>query len=156
MNLRRLSLSSAHWGYNLLRTTLSPVGFGVRVMLVKDESVLLVYHSYLPLWHFPGGAVKQEETLLEAAKREMYEEVGAVAVGELQLLGIYLGENWGRGDHTVVFLCDDFILQPATDRWEIVGKAFFALDNLPPNTSRGYRNVVAQYRNHQQIIVGRW
>ena len=156
MITQRTVLGVAHFGYDMLRAVLSPVGIGVRTMLVRDDSVLLVYHSYLSRWHFPGGGVKRGETLLAAAQREAYEETGAVNLGDLRLLGIYTGDTRGRSDHTAVFVCDTFDLQPATDRWEIVGKAFFALDQLPPDTQRGYRQVVAQYRSGGGLVVGKW
>lgn len=153
---QRLALRIAHLGYDALRAAVWPIGLGVRVMLVKDDSVLLVYHSYLPGWHFPGGGMKRNETLLEAAQREAYEETGAVITGNMHLLGIYTGSGRGRNDHTAVFWSDEFVLQPPTDRWEIVGCAFFSLDNLPPGTQRGYRNVVAQVRQGGGLVVGNW
>jgi len=153
---QRLPLRLAHLGYDVLRAAVWPIGIGVRVMLVRQNSVLLVYHSYLSGWHFPGGGIKRGETLLEAARREAYEETGAVVAGDLQLLGIYTGSGRGRNDHTAVFLCDEFIMQPPTDRWEIVGCAFFSLDNLPPGTQRGYRQVVAQVRQGSGLVVGNW
>ncbi len=116
------------------------------MMLVKDNSVLLVYHSYIDNWHFPGGGMKRGETVLEAACREAYEEAGAVVTGEPRLLGLYTGSTRGRSDNTAVFVCEDFTLQTPTDRWEIIGRAFFGLDNLPANITRGYRQVVTQYR----------
>ena len=152
----RLPLAVAHLGYDVLRATLWPVVIGARMMLVKDNSVLLVHHSYLPGWHFPGGGMKRGETLLETARREAYEEAGAVVTGKLRLLGFYTGSSHGHDDHTAVFVCEDFVLQPPTDRWEIIGRAFWSLDNLPPTTTRGYRHVVAQYRQGGGLVVGRW
>ena len=156
MKASRAVLGVAHFGYDILRAALSPVGVGVRVMLVREGAVLLVYHSYLSGWHFPGGGVKRGETLLAAARREAYEETGAVLTGELRLLGIYLGNTRRRSDHTAVFACEDFSWRPPTDRWEITGKAFLALDQLPPGIERGYRHVVAQYRRGDGLIVGAW
>ena len=153
---QRLALRLAHLGYDVLRATLWPIGVGARLMLVKDNSVLLVHHSYIPGWHFPGGGMKRGETLLETARREAYEEAGAITTGDLQLLGFYTGSGRGRDDHTAVFLCHEFTMQPPTDRWEIIGRAFFSLDNLPPTTQRGYRQVVAQYRKGEGLIVGKW
>jgi ADP-ribose pyrophosphatase YjhB (NUDIX family) len=153
---QRLALRLAHLGYDIFRAAVRPISLGARVMLIKDDSVLLVYHSYLPNWHMPGGGLKRGETLLEAARREAYEEAGAVVCGDLRLLGFYTGFSRGHDDHTAVFACEDFALQAPTDRWEIVGRAFFRLDNLPSNTQRGYRQVVAQYQQGGSLIVGKW
>jgi 8-oxo-dGTP pyrophosphatase MutT (NUDIX family) len=152
----RLALAMAHLGYDALRATVWPIGVGARVMLVKDNSVLLVYHSYLDNWHFPGGGMKRGETLLDAARREAYEEAGVVITGEMRLLGLFAGFTRGRSDHTAVFAAEEFALQKPTDRWEIVGRAFFALDALPPNLTRGYRKMIAHYRQGAPPVVGKW
>ncbi|MFN8469280.1 MAG: NUDIX domain-containing protein [Caldilineaceae bacterium] len=152
----RLPLAVAHLGYDVLRAAIWPVAIGARMMLVKDNSVLLVYHSYIDNWHFPGGGMKRGETALEAACREAYEEAGVLVTGEPRLLGLYTGSTRGRSDNTAVFACEDFALQAPTDRWEIVGRAFFGLDSLPANITRGYRQVVAQYRQGGPPVVGNW
>jgi 8-oxo-dGTP pyrophosphatase MutT (NUDIX family) len=153
---QRLALQFAHFGYDIFRAVVWPIGVGARIMLVRDNSVLLVYHSYLSGWHMPGGGMKRGETLLETARREAYEETGAVITGDLRLLGFYTGSSRGHDDHTAVFVCEEFTLGPPTDRWEIIGRAFFSLDNLPPKTQRGYRQVVAQYRQGGGLVVGKW
>ncbi len=152
----RPALRLAHLGYDLLRAAVWPIGVGARLLLIQDNRVLLVYHSYLNNWHLPGGGMKRRETLADAARREAYEEAGAVVLGELRLLGLYTGATRGRTDHTAVFVCEEFGLQKPTDRWEIIGRAFFDLDNLPPNLSRGYRRVMAHYRQGGPPVVGVW
>ncbi|MBN2252133.1 MAG: NUDIX domain-containing protein [Kosmotogaceae bacterium] len=50
---------------------------GVRAVVMKDESVLLVRHEHCdrpPFWCFPGGLVEPDEDLLSAVKREIREE----------------------------------------------------------------------------------
>jgi len=51
----------------------------------SDQSVLLVRQSAgLKLWTLPGGKVKRGESLVEALKREVYEETGLrVRIGSL-------------------------------------------------------------------------
>ncbi len=157
MNGRRLLLNGAHLGYDVLRATLLPIGIGVRMLLVRDNAVLLVYHSYVPYWHLPGGGLKRGETLEDAARREAFEEAGAVATGPLTLLGIFLGNTRGRSDHTAVFACESFALQPPSDRWEIEGRAFFALDGLPDNVTRGYRRLVTRWHaGDRSMQIGPW
>ena len=127
MNWTRSTLGLAHVGYDVTRALLSPIMPAVRVLLVQGDAALLVYHSYLPSWYFPGGGMKRGESLVAAARREAYEEAGAVLRSEPWLLGIYLSNTRGRSDHIAVFVSEAFDLQPATDRWEITGKAMFAL-----------------------------
>ncbi len=43
-----------------------PITIGVRVLLLREEQVLLVRHSYIQGWYLPGGGLKRGETL-EAA-----------------------------------------------------------------------------------------
>ena len=42
----------------------------------KKEQVLMVYNKDVDSWSMPGGAVEGNETLEEAAKREVLEETG--------------------------------------------------------------------------------
>ena len=50
---------------------------GSLVVLIDDGDVLLVSHSYKPLWGLPGGITKRNEAPEVAARRELLEEVGA-------------------------------------------------------------------------------
>ena len=64
----RLRTRIAHRMFLLYRA----MTLGVRA-LVFDEAgrVLLVRHSYVPGWHFPGGGVEPGETALQALEREL-------------------------------------------------------------------------------------
>lgn len=62
---------------------------GARVMVVDGDRVLLIRHTYVPGWQFPGGGVDPGETLAEAGARETLEETGHRVVGPLRLFGVY-------------------------------------------------------------------
>lgn len=48
----------------------------VGACIVREDKVLLLYHSKLNKWLFPGGHVEENETLDEAVVREVREETG--------------------------------------------------------------------------------
>jgi ADP-ribose pyrophosphatase YjhB (NUDIX family) len=74
-----------------------PKTFGARALLIKNESILLVKHSYGPFWYLPGGGLKRGETYEEALKREMKEELNA-EIFSLKLLGVYNSTFEGKND----------------------------------------------------------
>ena len=134
-----------------------PLTLGVRLILLKEQSVLLVRHTYQTShWFLVGGGVKRNENLTEAARREAREEVGA-NLGELALLGIYTNYFDYKSDHVVVFVCDDFMLSGSTDR-EIEKAEFFPLGNLPENLASGHRRRIQEYlkNNGNSPIVSMW
>jgi ADP-ribose pyrophosphatase YjhB (NUDIX family) len=110
---------------------------GVRAMLLKDDHVVLVRHSYLPGWYFPGGGVEAGESLGEALEREVREEVGAVLAGPPQLFGVYRNANLHRNDHVALYVCRDWTRSeaPRLPNREIVACELFALGDLPGDTS---------------------
>ncbi len=55
---------------------------GALAVVVHNQNVLLVQRSKQPdagLWGFPGGHVEWGETVLQAAKRELFEETSVIA-----------------------------------------------------------------------------
>lgn len=122
---------------------LRPITLGVRLVLVQDGKVLLVRHTYQSGWFLPGGGIKRNETLEDAARREAREEVGA-ELGMLRLLGIYTNFLEYKSDHVVVFACEDFTLTGKTDG-EIEAWQFFPLGSLPDDLAAGHRRRIGEY-----------
>lgn len=142
--------------YGLQWRLTRPIVLGVRIMLIQDQRILLVRHSYQKHWYFPGGAVNRGETLVAAAMREATEEAGALFTVEPKLLGIYLNLYEGKSDHIAVFYSEAFTLQKPTDRWEIAEWGTFALTELPPDLSPGCARRIRDYQAGNGPYIGKW
>ncbi len=112
-----------------------PAGRGVKCVLVHDQSVVLVRHTYGPrhVWHIPGGGLHRGESVLAAAQREMQEELGVedVAYHGLGQLQLWLQHR------RVSIECVHAELPDAAlraDPVEIAEAALFARDALPPTS----------------------
>jgi len=160
--LKSLSLLPANWTVwliqkaGLLRNSFT---LGVRV-IVEDENggVLLVRHSYLDGWYLPGGGVERDETLAEAAGREVQEEAGIIAVSAPKLLNIYLHTGGTRRDHVGLFHLADWrraetFLKPTA---EIVEARFFAQEALPQGLSKATARRLQAFRAGTVLQSGRW
>ena len=130
---------------------------GVRAIVIDPQGrVFLVKHSYVAGWHLPGGGVEPGETVPEALERELAEEGGIVPLEPPVLHGVFFNGRVSRRDHVVVFVLRAFRqeggpLHPA----EIIDYGFFALDALPPETTRGTRARLAEVFNGAAVSA-RW
>lgn len=126
-----------------------PLTWGVRLMLIKNDEVVLVRHTYRPGWYFPGGGVKRRETFQDAARREAHEEVGA-ELGALALWGIYTHLSKDKTDHEVVMICEEFEMTGQSD-FEIAECRSFPLDRLPVSEQSGVAARIREYQagNHR-------
>jgi 8-oxo-dGTP pyrophosphatase MutT (NUDIX family) len=109
---------------------------GVKCVLTDGDRVLLVRHTYgRRHWDIPGGAVKRGEPPLDAARREMHEELGIdvtdwVSIGEMPVRMNH------RRDTLHCFHVD--LRDPAIriDRGELEQAHWFARGALPAERSR--------------------
>lgn len=134
---RRAAIRAMH----LVHLAARPMTLGVRA-LVFDEAgrVLLVRHSYVPGWHFPGGGVEPGETALQALERELKEEAGVEWGAEPHLASVHFNRRASRRDHVLLYVVRDIRrLQPPAPNLEIRESRFFPTDRLPEGTSAATR-----------------
>lgn len=144
----------AHWMRSLYYFIVRPITLGVRILLVEDQQVVLVKHSYEPGWFLPGGGVKRGETLEQAVRREAAEECGAV-LHAVKFIGTYHNLSAYKSDHVTLFLSEQFSLYEKHDP-EIAVLAAFPLDQLPGDTTPGSRRKITAYTNGSLESSGMW
>jgi 8-oxo-dGTP pyrophosphatase MutT (NUDIX family) len=117
-----------------LKGTAHRMTLGTRVMLIDGDKVLLIRHTYVPGWQFPGGGVDPGETIEAAARRELIEETGYRASGPLELFGIYHNKIATNRDHVVLYVGRQFEQQfEFRPNREIAEAAWFDKAALPQN-----------------------
>ncbi len=138
----RVRTRIAHFVFLLAR----PLTLGVRAVVIDESGrVLLVKHSYVAGWHFPGGGVEIGESCESALARELAEEANIVLEGPPRLHGLFFNAHVSRRDHVAVYLAPAFrsLGERAPDR-EILEAKFFARDALPPDVTRATRARLAE------------
>ena len=119
---------------------------GVRGLVIDAERrVFLVRHTYVRGWHLPGGGVEPGETLGAALARELAEEGNILLTAPARLHGMFFNSRVSRRDHVACFVVEDFRQSaPVAPNHEIAAAGFFALDQMPGDTTAGTRARVAE------------
>lgn len=125
---------------------------GVKCLLTADDRVLLVRHTYgRRSWDVPGGAIKRGEPPLNAAHREMSEELGLAPTRWIEI-----GELRGRVDHRHDTIhCFRAEVAPdqklSIDRGELEAAMWFARSELPADLSQFVGPIV----DHAPVLTSR-
>lgn len=142
--LKRLLMTSVH---KLLRAwwfVTQPHTTGVRALaLTEDGRVILVKHSYIKLWHLPGGGRKASEPAEKAVVRELQEEIGLTAFDHVDLLGEVDHRPDFKHDRLSVFLMTG-VHHTAKPSLEIEKIDCFAPGALPDDISPAARRWIEQ------------
>lgn len=126
-----------------------PTVMGTCAMVANEKGeILLVRHTYMTGWHFPGGGVGKRETVLAALHRELKEEVGVTVNGAPELVGVYTNPADPRASHVALYRVDDYAMAYRRNL-EIAEWRFFAPDALPEDAGRGPRNRVAEMKGER-------
>lgn len=128
-----------------------PLTLGCRMIIVRENQVVLVRVSYHKGWFLPGGGVDRGESYLAAAIREAREEAG-VEVTRARLQGVYLSRFEGKIDHIAVFVAEEFNGEPrAADPLEVEETRYFPLEDLPEDLWSGHRRRIDEYRGLRPV-----
>jgi ADP-ribose pyrophosphatase YjhB (NUDIX family) len=114
---------------------------GVNIAIIKNGKVLLTKRTDFEVWCLPGGEVDADESLAQAAIREISEEVG-LDVRLRHLVGIYSRPRWlSGGIHVAVFSADilDGSGELAIQKQEVLEARYFARQELPKDLLLGHR-----------------
>ncbi|MDN5304724.1 MAG: 8-oxo-dGTP diphosphatase [Fusobacteriaceae bacterium] len=100
------------------------------VLVAKyNDKLVLVKHKNKDTWEIPGGHIEKNETPLEAAKRELYEETGAIdyKINPIATYSVTIDDSisYGQLFYIEIFEFDNL------PNFEIEKIEFF--DNLPKN-----------------------
>ncbi|MFC6333139.1 NUDIX domain-containing protein [Paenibacillus septentrionalis] len=100
------------------------------IAIIDDQNrILLVHQNYKDKhWSLPGGIVEDNESVWDAARRELKEEI-SVEAGDIELSGIYYMSH--RNGYIYVFKTREFSGELKVDGKEINEYGFFDIDNLP-------------------------
>jgi 8-oxo-dGTP pyrophosphatase MutT (NUDIX family) len=119
---------------------------GVSVIVTNlSGDVLLLKHSYGPdVWGLPGGGLGTGEDPLEAARREVREELG-VELARIEPIGT-LEEELSGSPHTAHLFAATCDRQPQPDGREVVVARFFPSHSLPEPLGRHTRARIAAWK----------
>lgn len=124
---------------------------GSRVMVVDGDKVLLIRHTYVPGWQFPGGGVGPGETMEFAGARETLEETGYRVIGPMELFGIYHNTSpVTNRDHVAFYVAKNF--EKVFDRkadYEISEVAWFDRRALPEKVTPATSQRIDEYFDKQ-------
>ncbi len=122
---------------------------GARAVLIEGNRVLLIRHTYLPGWQFPGGGVEPGETAATAAAREMLEEAGYAVEGQPVLHGLFLNRiAGGARDHVAVYVWRSAQQERAFKaNIEIADCRWFEIDALPADIEAGTARRIREIAN---------
>jgi 8-oxo-dGTP pyrophosphatase MutT (NUDIX family) len=103
------------------------------IALTREGRIILVMLRYAPGWRLPGGGRAADEDPVEAALRELREEIGMVSHTGAQLAAQVERRKTRRLDLESIVIVRDVIYRPRKWSWEVERVCEAPLDALPAN-----------------------
>ena len=121
----------------------------VVVLFNKSNQVLLEERADDGYFDFPGGGLEDNESPLEGAKRELFEETGLIA-NSLELFKVYTGDIthyvYYNGDEIYgidhIYLCRDYKGELKPQLSEVKSLGFYSLDKMPSKMSIRNKQII--------------
>lgn len=129
---------------------------GVNVLVVQDNQLLLGQRKNTAGdgdWGLPGGHFEWMESLIDGAKRELFEETGLIA--DLTFLNLINDPLPDKDTHYVHinFLAENVVGQPKLmEPNKCYEWKFFPLDTLPENIFLGHKKIIPAFLNKINFV----
>ena len=129
---------------NLIHKFLNKKTVGVRVLLINNNKILLVRHTYISGWYTIGGGVDEGESPLQAIARELGEEVH-INCDSFELFGFYYSNKQRRDDYVALYVAQVNSTEFEIDNKEIAQANWFSFDDLPSDISPATKRRIEEY-----------
>ena len=131
----RLLVTVAHSARKLFWFVRRPKTYGAHAIALTPEGrIILVRLRYAPGWRVPGGGRRADEVPMDAALRELREEIGMTSHGEARLACDFEESIDFKRDTASLVVVRDVRYAPRWS-WEVEQVREFPLDSLPPDIS---------------------
>ena len=132
----RIALTGIHWAMKAGWFVRRPKTFGAHaIALTSEGKLILVKLRYAPGWRLPGGGRSRHEDPLEAALRELREEIGMLSHGEAQAVRDFQEATDFKRDTASLTIVRNVRYRPHRWSWEVEEVSEFAPDSLPRDLS---------------------
>jgi 8-oxo-dGTP pyrophosphatase MutT (NUDIX family) len=126
-----------------------PRTFGAHAAaLTPAGELILVKLWYAPYWRLPGGGRPADEPAVDAAIRELREEIGMTSHGETEVAGDFEEFTDYKRDLSSLVIVREVDFRPKRWSWEVERVGVFRLDELPadlsPQTRRWLKTVASR------------
>ena len=131
----RLLVTVAHSARKLFWFVRRPKTYGAHAIALTPEGrIILVRLRYAPGWRVPGGGRRADEVPMDAALRELREEIGMTSHGEVKLACDFEESIDFKRDTASLVVVRDVRYAPRWS-WEVEQVHEFPPDSLPPDLS---------------------